>query len=163
MSKYNYHLTGQNSDFAKIMAKIAHYQPHSVYELQMPDLPMRWRRPIYCQILPLRILYPHQLVMSMLLLTQSNPKLIHENCMFNHLLPQDSTLPIHKALLCPKLLPIPLWSQRLSHSIELLLLLKLCISRSNWVWVTILKMAALGVMMAWARTSMTEWQWVSLS
>ena len=29
MSKYNYHLTGQNSDFAKIMAKITHYQPHS--------------------------------------------------------------------------------------------------------------------------------------
>ena len=29
MSKYNYHLTGQNSDFAKIMAKIAHYWPHS--------------------------------------------------------------------------------------------------------------------------------------
>ena len=29
MSKYNCHLTGQNSDFAKIMAKITHYQPHS--------------------------------------------------------------------------------------------------------------------------------------
>ena len=29
MSKYNYHLTGQNSDFTKIMAKIAHYWPHS--------------------------------------------------------------------------------------------------------------------------------------
>ena len=26
---YNYHLTGQNSYFAKIMAKITHYQAHS--------------------------------------------------------------------------------------------------------------------------------------
>ena len=30
MSKYNYHLTGQNSDFAKILAKITHYWSHSV-------------------------------------------------------------------------------------------------------------------------------------
>ena len=29
ISKYNYHLTGQNSDFATIMAKITHYQSHS--------------------------------------------------------------------------------------------------------------------------------------
>ena len=35
MSIYSYHLTGQNSDFAKIMAKITHYQPHSDDDIMM--------------------------------------------------------------------------------------------------------------------------------
>ena len=35
MSKYNYHLTGQNSDFAKIMARITHYQPHIMMMSEM--------------------------------------------------------------------------------------------------------------------------------
>ena len=32
MSKYDYHLTGQNSHFAKVMAEITHYRLHSVLE-----------------------------------------------------------------------------------------------------------------------------------
>ena len=48
MSKYNYHLTGQNSDFAKIMAKITHYQNGRKSHINI-QLPLNWSKQWFCQ------------------------------------------------------------------------------------------------------------------